>query len=67
MQIARHNITLAVNAPPEAHGHGGKAAYGLLLEVCRSFEPALSRAIHDGDGRKALSVSPLTITGGPAM
>ena len=59
VQIARHQITLAVADPPDTFGHGGQAAYGFLLEVCRRFEPALARAIHDGDGPKPLSLSPL--------
>lgn len=61
VQIARHQITLAVADPPDTFGHGGQAAYGFLLEVCRRFEPALARAIHDGDGPKPLSLSPLDI------
>jgi len=64
VQIARHQITLAVDAPPDIYGHGGQAAYGFLLEVCRAFEPALSRAVHDGDGPKPLSVSPLSVADG---
>lgn len=64
MQVARHQITLSVETPPEVHGHGGQAAYGFLLELCRRFEPALSRAIHDGEGLKPLSVSPLSVADG---
>jgi len=64
LQLARIDVILSVASPPEVHGHGGPAAYGLLLEVCRGFEPALARAVHDGQGLKPLSLSPLTITDG---
>ncbi|MGD9495041.1 MAG: CRISPR system precrRNA processing endoribonuclease RAMP protein Cas6 [Armatimonadota bacterium] len=64
MQLARCQITLSAGAWPEVFGHGGQAAYGFLLEVCRSFDPELARHIHDGHGPKPLSVSPLSVADG---
>jgi len=61
VQVARHRITLSTERPPQAHGHGGRAAYGFVVEVCRGFAPALARTIHDGEGLKPLSVSPVTV------
>jgi len=64
LHLMRVEITLAISSPPEVLGPGGRAAYGFLLEVCRALNPELAQHIHDGQGAKPLSVSPLSISDG---
>lgn len=61
--VGRINVTLQLASEPDHYGHGGQAVYGLALEVLRSLDPQLARHIHDSDGPKPLSASPLERNG----
>lgn len=53
-------LGIALRGQPEPWGLGGRAAHGLLLALCRDWEPDLGSALHDGDGARPFSLSPLT-------
>lgn len=57
-------LGIALTGRPEPWGLGGRAAHGLLMALCRDWEPDLSAALHDGDGPRPFSLSPLIEGGG---